>query len=122
MAEGWVNHLLGATYQAYSAGTTPSDTVHPLAVQVMSEVGIDIAAGIPKHPHVFRHLTFDLVITVCDDAAEKCPLWLREGRVVHIGFDDPARAQGPETARLAVFRHVRDEIRTQIFDFLHSLT
>ena len=118
MAEGLTNHFLGDRHRAYSAGTKPSDSVHPLAVQVMHELGIDISGGVPKHPDVFLAKRFDLVITVCDDAAEQCPLWLREGRVVHIGFDDPALAQGSKEARLAVFRRVRDEIQQQVLDFL----
>ena len=121
MAEGLTNHFLGDKYQAYSAGTKPSGSVHPLAIQVMNELGIDISEGVPKHPDVFLDKRFDLVITVCDDAAEQCPLWLKEGKVIHIGFDDPALAQGSKEARLAVFRRVRDEIQQQIIDFLATL-
>jgi len=120
MAEGLVNHFLSDRYRAYSAGTNPSGYVHPLAIRVMQELGIDISAGFSKHPDVYRHIDFDLVVTVCDDAVETCPLWLREGEVVHIGFYDPARATGPEEERLAIFRQVRDEIRDQVLPFLAS--
>ncbi len=120
MAEGLTNHFLGHLYRAYSAGTEPSGYVHPLAIRVMQELGIDISQGVSKHPDVFRDITFDLVITVCDDAAETCPVWLREGHVEHIGFYDPAKAEGTEEERLAVFRQVRDEIRERILPFLQA--
>ena len=118
MAEGLTRHFLGHLYRPYSAGTQPSGYVHPLAVQVMREIGIDISQGYSKPPDEHRDITFDLVITVCDDAAETCPLWLREGHVEHIGFYDPARAQGSEAERLAVFRQVRDEISARLLPFL----
>ncbi len=120
MAEGLTNHFLGHLYQAYSAGTEPSGYVHPLAIRVMQEIGIDISQGVSKHPDVFRDITFDLVITVCDDATETCPVWLREGHVEHIGFYDPAKAEGAEEERLAVFRQVRDEIYARVLPFLQE--
>ncbi len=120
MAEGLTRHFLGHLYQVYSAGTAPSGYVHPLAIRVMQELGIDISQGYSKHPDVFRNITFDLVITVCDDAAETCPLWLREGHVVHIGFFDPAKAEGSEEERLAVFRRVRDEILARVLPYLQT--
>ncbi len=118
MAEGLVNHVLGDRFRAFSAGTAPSERVHPLAIRAMDEIGVDISHGYPKTPDVFHHITFDLVVTVCDDAAERCPLWLREGRVEHVGFYDPARAEGSEEERMAVFRRVRDEIRARILPLL----
>jgi arsenate reductase len=118
MAEGLVNTYLGSNWQAYSAGTAPSGYVHPLAIRAMSELGIDIGDGRSKHTDEFIDIDFDLVITVCDDAAETCPIWLGEGEVVHIGFYDPALATGTEEERLAVFRQVRDEIREQVLGYL----
>ncbi len=120
MAEGLTNHFLGRLYRAYSAGTEPSGYVHPLAIRVMQEIGIDISQGVSKRPDLFRDIAFDVVITVCDDAAETCPLWLREGHVEHIGFYDPAQAAGAEEERLAIFRQVRDEIRTRILPYLQQ--
>ena len=120
MAEGLTNHFLEHLYRAYSAGTEPSGYVHPLAIRVMQEIGIDISQGVSKRPDVFRDITFDLVITVCDDAAETCPVWLREGHVEHIGFYDPAQAEGTEEERLALFRQVRDAIRARILPFLQQ--
>ena len=110
MAEGLVNAHFGDTWQAVSAGTEPSGYVHPLAVRAMAERGIDISSGRSKNADEFRSLPLDLVVTVCDDAAENCPLWLGQGRVVHHAFQDPAKAEGSEEERMEVFRRVRDEI------------
>jgi len=118
MAEGLVNNYLSDSWQAYSAGTVPSGYIHPLAIQVMAELGIDISAGRSKHAEELRDINFDLVITVCAGASETCPVWLRQGEVVHIGFYDPALATGTEEERLTVFRQVRDEIREQVLGYL----
>jgi len=117
MAEALVNHDLGQSWTAFSAGSRPAGFVHPLALQVLSEIGIE-HHGRSKSVDEWRRQEFDLVITVCDDAAEECPLWLGQGRRVHIGFPDPALATGtPEEIR-AVFRQVRDDIRTRVVEFL----
>lgn len=121
MAEGLVNHYWGHAWRAYSAGTRPAGYVHPLAVRAMAELGIDISTARSKPPDELRDVTFDLVITVCDDAAEDCPLWLREGRVAHRAFYDPAKAEGIEAERMAVFRRIRDEIRDWVLAFLSDI-
>jgi arsenate reductase (thioredoxin) len=118
MAEGLVNHYLGDEWQAYSAGTNPAGYVHSLAVRAMSELGIDLSRQRSKSADEFRENPFDVVVTVCDDAAENCPLWLGQGRKVHIGFEDSAQATGSDEERLTVFRRVRDEIRQELFDLL----
>ena len=118
MAEGLINHLLGERWQAYSAGTEPSGYVHPLAIQAMAEIGIDIADNESKHVDAYRQVDFDAVITVCDDASEKCPLWLGGGRVNHIGFPDPAKAIGTRAEKLETFRRVRDDIRQDVLEYL----
>ena len=118
MAEGLVNHFLGEQWQAYSAGTAPTGYVHPLAVAAMSELEIDISAHRSKSVNEFRHIEFDLVVTVCDDAAENCPVWLGSGRVVHLGFPDPAKAEGSEMERLAVFQRVRDNMGKAVLNYL----
>jgi arsenate reductase len=118
MAEGLVNHFLGERWEAHSAGTAPAGYVHPLAVQVLAELGIDISGSRSKAVDEFQDATLDLVVTVCDDAAENCPLWLGGGQVVHLGFPDPARATGTQAAQMAVFRQVRDAIRQQVIAFL----
>jgi arsenate reductase len=120
MAEGLVNHYLSASWQAVSAGTEPSGYVHPLAVAAMAELGIDISAGRSKNADEFRTWPLDIVITVCDDAAENCPLWLGSGNVVHHAFYDPPKAEGTQEERMAVFRQVRDEIKDWVIPFLSS--
>ena len=120
MAEGLVNHYLGDEWRAYSAGTAPAGYVHPLAVRALAELDIDISRQRSKPADELRKTHFDLVVTVCDDAAENCPVWLGGGRKVHVGFEDPAKAAGSDEERLAVFRRVRDEIRREILNFLVS--
>jgi arsenate reductase len=118
MAEGLVHHFQGDRWAAWSAGTDPAPRVHLLAVQVMAELGIDISAQRPKSVDEFRDAAFDLVITLCDQAAEACPLWLGAGMMTHLGFPDPAAATGSEEERLAVFRQVRDAIRQRVCAYL----
>ena len=118
MAEGLVNHYLKEEWKAHSAGTAPAGQVHPLAVRVMAELGIDISDQRSKSVAEFRHADLNLVITVCDDAAENCPLWLGRGRRAHLGFTDPAAATGSKEDRLRAFRQVRDELHWQVLGFL----
>jgi arsenate reductase len=118
MAEGLVNHFLAGTWQAVSAGTEPSGYVHPLAIEAMAELGIDISQGRSKSTGEFRGSSFDLVVTVCDDAAENCPLWLGDGEVVHHPFFDPAKATGTVEQQTMVFRQVRDQIHQWIIPYL----
>jgi arsenate reductase len=118
MAEGLVNQFLSDTWEASSAGIRPADRVNPLAVQVMAELGIDISAHRPKSVDEFKQAAFDVVITVCDQAAKSCPAWLGQGHVTHMGFLDPATAQGSDEERLQVFRQVRDAIRLQVLEYL----
>jgi arsenate reductase len=118
MAEGLVNHLLAQDWEAYSAGTQPAGYVHDLAIDVLAEIGIDINDKRSKGVDEYRDADFDLVITVCDDAAEACPFWLGPGRVVHMGFPDPAVAAGSREHRLAVFRGVRDAIKVRVLEYL----
>lgn len=119
LAEALINKHLGQQWQVFSAGTQPSGYVHPLALRALAEVGI-AHAGVSKSTDIFRGEHFDLVITVCDDAAENCPLWLGQGQRVHIGFPDPAKAEGGEEERMVVFRQVRDDIREQILSYLQN--
>lgn len=121
MAEGLTNHLLGDKWLAHSAGTEPAGYVHPLAIEAMSELGIDISEQYSKPTDVFRNAPLDLVVTVCDDASENCPLWLGNDRVVHISFPDPAKATGTTAEKLKVFQQVRDDIREQVIGYLSSL-
>jgi arsenate reductase len=120
MAEGLVNHFRGESWEAVSAGTKPSGYVHPLAIRAVAELGIDISKNRSKSTDEFRDTELDLVITVCDGAAQNCPVWLGQGRVKHIGFPDPAAAAGSEDEQFAVFRQVRDGIRSRVFEYLDS--
>ena len=117
MAEGIVNHDLAAEWQAFSAGTQPS-VVNPRAIAAMADIDIDISSHASKHADAFRDVPLDLVITVCGNAEQNCPLWLGAGKRVHIGFDDPADATGNEDEIMAVFQRVRDEIRARIVPYL----
>ena len=117
MAEALVNHFLSDQWQAYSAGTQPSGYVHPLALRALEEIGIH-HSGESKPVDRFRNKAFDVVITVCDDAAENCPLWLGKGSRVHIGFPDPARVEGDEEQKMAAFRRTREDIRTRVLGYL----
>ena len=118
MAEGLVKHYLKKKWKAFSAGTQPVGEVHPLAVRAMAEVGIDISDYKPKTPDKFRKKKVDLVITVCDNAAEDCPVWLGKGEVAHISFPDPAEVAGTEEEKMRVFRAVRDDIHRRVFYYL----
>ena len=120
MAEGLTNHFLADSWEAVSAGTQPAGYVHPLAIAALAELGIDISGHASKTADEFRQTPLDLVITVCDDAAENCPLWLGQGRVTHISFPDPAKATGTEEEKTAVFRQVRDDIRAQVLPYLET--
>ena len=120
MAEGLVSHSLRESWEAHSAGTQSSGYVHQLAVQAMLELGINISGHRSKSVDDFRDTHFDLVVTVCDDAAENCPVWLGGGRAVHIGFPDPARVTGSHAEQLGLFRQVRDAIRHQVLEYLEK--
>lgn len=119
MAEALINHSLGNQWQAYSAGTKPSGYTHPLAIKALAEIGIQ-HSGESKSTEVFRGEAFDVVITVCDDAAENCPVWLGKGKRQHISFPDPAKVEGTEEQQMVVFRQVRDDIRTQVLAYLEA--
>lgn len=117
MAEGFLKSF-DSTLEVHSAGTKPAERVHPKAVTVMQEVGIDLSGNRPKMVDRFLGQPFDYVITVCDHARETCPVFT--GKVkhrLHIGFDDPAEATGTEDEIYAVFRRVRDEIRENFRQF-----
>lgn len=119
LAEAIINHDLGDTWQAFSAGTQPAGYTHPLALRALEEIGIQ-HAGESKSVEQFRGQDFDAVITVCDDAAENCPVWLGKGKRVHIGYPDPAKAAGSDEEKMVVFRQVRDDIRAGILGFLKT--
>jgi len=110
MAEAIVNARYGETWQAFSAGTKPAGYVHPKARQALAEIGIQ-HEGYSKHIDELPTKDFDLVVTVCDSAAEECPVWPgRAGKRVHHSFVDPARAVGTDEEQMQVFRRVRSEM------------
>lgn len=118
MAEGFLRSF-DPSLEVFSAGTKAAARVHPKAVQVMAEAGIDLAGHSPKTVERFLQESFDYVITVCGNAKESCPVFLGDVRHrLHIGFDDPAEATGSEEEVLGVFRRVRDEIRERFALFL----
>lgn len=120
LAEALINARLGARWHASSAGTAPAGYVHPLAIRALAEIGIP-HEGRSKSADEFREVPFDVVITVCDDAAENCPIWLGQGKRVHIGFPDPAKAAGTDDEKFAVFVQVRDDIEEKVVDYLKNL-
>jgi arsenate reductase len=119
MAEGLVNHDLAGQVKAFSAGVRPS-RVNPRAIQVMAELGIDISQQRSKSVDDLAGEQFDLVITVCDQAQEQCPLFPGDTEVRHVGFPDPGRASGSEAEIITVFRQVRDEMRRQLIPLLRG--
>ena len=117
MAEGFLRSF-DKNIEVFSAGTSPSDVVHPKAIEVMGEIGIDISDGYPKHVDEFINKEFEYVITVCGDANENCPVFTGEVKNrLHIGFEDPAKATGSKDKILFVFRKVRDEINKEFKSF-----
>jgi arsenate reductase len=117
MAEGFLKSF-DPRLEVYSAGTGPSDQVHPKAIQVMKEVDIDLSENYPKNVDQFLNERFDFVITVCDNARETCPIFIGEvDQQLHIGFEDPAEATGTEEEIFSVFRRVRDEIKRDFYQF-----
>jgi len=117
LAEAIVNARLGDEWKAVSAGTHPSGYVHPNALRVLQEIGIE-HRGRSKGVEEFRAVPFDLVVTVCDSAAEECPMWVGHGKRAHLSFPDPAKATGTDEEVLAVFCVVRDDMQAKIPDLL----
>ena len=110
MAEAIVNARYADEWQAYSAGTKPAGYVHPKAITALSEIGI-VHTGTSKQINELHTKDFDIVVTVCDSAAEECPVWIgKAGKRIHHSFVDPAKAEGNDEEQLAVFRLVRGEM------------
>ena len=113
MAEGLLRHLGNDRFEVFSAGTQAT-FVRPMAIQVMTELGIDIAYQVSKTLDRYLDQPFDDVITVCDTAAEACPVFPGAAHRRHWSFTDPSKATGSESEQLQVYRQVRDEIRSRI--------
>lgn len=115
MAEGLLNDLDNTHYEAYSAGIEKT-TVHPLAIKVMEEIGIDISNNYSKTIDQLKDISFDYVVTVCDGAIEVCPFY--PGKIhIHQSFKDPSLLDGDEGDQLHEFRKIRDEIKVWIKEF-----
>lgn len=120
MAEGFFRHLGGERVEVFSAGLSPKG-VHPLAIKVMAEIGIDISKQTSNNLDEYLSLKFDYLITVCDNAAANCPVFPGEGKRLHWPFDDPASATGNDEEILAEFRRIRDQIAGKVEEFLPHL-
>jgi len=121
MAEGFLKSF-DNKLEVFSAGTMPSRDVHPKAIEVMKELGIDLSKNKTKSVDEFLDKEFDYVITVCDDAKETCPVFI--GKVkhrLHKGFEDPAQVTGTEEFVLSEFRRIRDEIKKEFEKFYQNL-
>ena len=120
MAERLFPLLSDGLWEAVSAGSNPSGYVHPNAIEVMAELGVDLSDGKSEHVDQYSDLAFDLVVTVCDNAAESCPVFPGGTPVAHWPFEDPADATGSEDEILHCFRDIRDQISNRIKAFLLS--
>ena len=111
LAEGILRHLASDLFDVHSAGSNPAGYVHPKAIEVMREIGIDISGHTSKHMNQFLDRKIDTVITVCGKADQACPMFPGQVNRYHWGFDDPAHAKGSDEEVLNVFRRVRDQIK-----------
>lgn len=118
MAEGLWQTLGNDQWKSYSAGSKPSGYVHPLAIRAMTERGIDIHSARSKLVDEFAGQKFDMVITVCNNAKESCPVFPGATQLLHWPFDDPADAVGSDDEKMEFFRRVREEIEERVSRFL----
>jgi arsenate reductase (thioredoxin) len=117
MAEAFIRNF-DKRLEVYSAGTSPSSQVHPKAIEVMKEEGLDLSAHKPESVNAYLDKAFDYVITVCDGAKESCPVFTGDVQHrLHIGFEDPAEVTGSNNFILSEFRRIRDEIKRDFFKF-----
>ena len=120
MAEGFLRHMGGTRFEAFSAGTKPVG-LNPLAIEAMREIGIDISTQRSKSVAELAGQEFATVITVCDNAAEQCPIFPGAPQRVHWNLPDPAAVSGTEEEKLGAFRSVRDELERRILSFVNSV-
>ncbi len=113
MAEGFLRAAVGDAADVLSAGSNPTGAVHPLSMKVMAEAGVDLSTHTSKHMNEFLPRRIDVVITVCGNADQVCPMYPGQVARFHWGFDDPAHAKGTEEEILKEFRRVRDEIKAK---------
>lgn len=120
MAEGLLRHFYGDKYEVYSAGINPTE-INKHAIVVMNEIGIDISKQTSKSINEFTDKSFDVIITVCDNAKESCPFFPGQAERIHWSFIDPAEATGTLTEVLEKFRNIRDQIKSSITDTFANL-
>jgi len=120
MAEGWARHLKSDVVEAYSAGVWPAG-VSSRATKVMAEAGVDISSHESQHVDEFSQIRFDYVITLCDNARQKCPLFAGDAKLVHKPFNDPVMMTGTDDEIIAAFRKTRDEIKSFVETLPESL-
>jgi arsenate reductase len=120
IAEGWARHLKGNIIDVYSAGIRPIG-VSSRAIKVMAEAGVDISSQKSQQLDEFSEIDFDYVITLCDNAAENCPVFTGQAKVFHKPFEDPYFASGSEEEIMETFRKVRNEIRGFIEEIPNNL-
>ena len=111
LAEGYLRYFHGDNANVYSAGVE-THGVNPRAIATMKEDGLDISAHTSNHVDEYLHIPFDLILTVCDHASERCPIFPSSAKRIHYNFPDPAKATGTEAEITAAFRQVRDEIKS----------
>ncbi len=116
LAEGLVNSICSNKYQAFSAGSTPTE-VNPLAIETLKEIGIDITGHYSKNIIKFEDQYFDYVITVCNNAKDTCPFFPGAKEYIHKSFEDPSSVEGNSEEKLNAFRETRDEIKEWILEF-----
>jgi arsenate reductase (thioredoxin) len=120
MGEG-ILKILDPALEVFSAGVAPEKEVNPFAIAAMAELGIDISNNIPKSIEIYTGLDFDYIITVCDNAREACPVFFGSSApIVHVGFEDPARAKGNHEEIMQVYRTTRDRMMIELKEFYES--
>ena len=118
MAEGLWKKETNDRWEAESAGSDPAGFVHPLAIQAMAEIGVDIADNKSTHVDQYASDPFDLVVTVCDHAAQSCPTFPGAERTLHWPFDDPSHVEGTDAEKLSAFQNTRDQIAVRIRQYI----
>ena len=119
IAEGYLKHFAAGKAEVYSAGVE-THGVNPRAIAIMKEDGIDISGHTSNHIDEYRSIDFDYVITVCDNAKERCPYFPTTAQKFHYNFPDPAKATGTESEIMDQFRAVREMIKQYSSDFIHQ--
>jgi arsenate reductase len=122
MAEAMANAFHGDAVEAVSAGSRPAGWVHPLAIRAMAEIGVDISDARSKGAGEFLEQPFDVVVTVCDSAAQDCPTWPNAKRIEHWPIEDPSLRGSDDTTRLARFIETRDELGRRIDELVGTLS